>query len=491
MNLKSILEGLSIQQQAGPPNAEVTGVAYDSRQVEPGTLFVCIRGFKADGHQFIGDALQRGAGAVVVEQAATVPAQAAVPFVVVPNGRRALATVSRNFYGAPSRKLRLVGVTGTNGKTTTTYMVRHILFHAGRPTGVIGTLGALIGDQPVPLNRTTPEAPELDRLLAHMVAAGIQDCAIEVSSHAIALHRVRELEFDVGVFTNLTQDHLDFHHDLEDYRAAKMELFCELPIRSRKQFTGVINVDDPSAPWFLQATRGQTVTYGLDASATVRGVEPQAAPAGVSYRCVTPEGEADIRLKVGGFFNIHNSLAAVAACRALGLPLSTIADALDGFPGVPGRFEAVPSDKGFTVIVDYAHTPDGLENVLRSGRALNPRRLVAVFGCGGDRDKGKRPLMGALAANLADAAVVTSDNPRTEDPDAIIADILAGIPAAARGKVRTEPDRHRAIELAIREAQAGDMVIIAGKGHEDYQIFKDRTIHFSDREVAQEVLGSL
>ncbi len=490
MNLRSILEGLSVQQQVGPADATITGVAYDSRKVEPGFLFVCVRGFQQDAHQFIPDALQRGAAAIIAEEAAAVPAQPPVPFLVVPNGRRALATVSRNFHQAPSRKLRLVGITGTNGKTTTTYMIRHILHQAGQPTGVIGTLGALIGDRPVPLDRTTPEAPDLDRLLTAMVQEGIRDCAMEVSSHAIALHRVRELEFDVGVFTNLTQDHLDFHHDLEDYRAAKMELFCELPIRSTKAFTGIINADDPSAPWFLQAAHGRTLTYGLSADAQVRGADAQASPGGIVYRCLTDAGEREIRLAVGGFFNVYNSLGAIAACLALGLSLDAIADALNGFTGVPGRFEAVPSAQEFTVIVDYAHTPDGIANVLQSARALQPRRLVVVFGCGGDRDKGKRPKMGALAAELADRVFVTSDNPRSEDPGAIIADILAGIPAEARAKVSTEPDRRAAIEAAIRDAAKDDLIVIAGKGHEDYQIFADRTIHFSDREVAAEILRS-
>ncbi len=499
LNLKAIIEGLSIQQQAGPavPPAGgtnvpvVAGIAYDSRKVEPGALFVCIRGYKTDGHLYIEDALARGAAAIVVEQASAIPANPPVPFLLVPNARRALATLSRNAHGAPSRNLRLVGITGTNGKTTTTYMVRHILFHAGRPTGVIGTLGALIGDRPVPLDRTTPEAPELDRILAEMVAAGVQDCAMEVSSHAIALHRVRELEFDIGVFTNLTQDHLDFHKSLEDYRAAKMELFCDLPLHSRKAFTGIINADDPSAPWFLQATRGTAVTYGLSEGAQVRGFDPEARPAGVCYRCVLPEGEMALQLKVGGFFNVYNSLAAIAACRALGLAPEAIEAALNDFPGVPGRFEAVPSDKDFTVIVDYAHTPDGLENVLKSARALGPQRLVVIFGCGGDRDRGKRPKMGALAANLADRVIVTSDNPRSEDPEAIIAEILAGIPPDALAKVHTEPDRGAAIETAIADAKSGDLIVIAGKGHEDYQIFADRTIHFSDREVAEAALRRL
>lgn len=491
MKLRSILEGLPIVQQAGPADAEIMGIAYDSRQVEPGFLFVCIRGFTTDGHQFIAPALERGAAAVIVEQASSLPAEPAVPFLLAANARRALAQASRNFYGAPSRKLRLIGVTGTNGKTTTTYMLRHVLFQAGRSTGVIGTLGARIGDRPVHLDRTTPEAPDLERLLAEMVAEGIQDCAMEVSSHAIALHRVRGLEFDAGIFTNLTQDHLDFHHDLEDYRAAKMELFCNLPLLSGKKFTGIINADDPSAPWFLQATHGETVTYGLGEGVQVRGVDAQASPAGVSYRCVTPAGEAEIHLPVGGFFNVYNSLGAIAACQVLGLSLEEIVPALEAFPGVPGRFEAVRSDKGFTVLVDYAHTPDGLENVLKSARALNPRALTVVFGCGGDRDKTKRPIMGALGAKLADRVFVTSDNPRSEDPDAIIAGILEGIPAGERGKVQTQPDRRSAIEAAIRQAGEGDIVVIAGKGHEDYQIFRDRTIHFSDREVAEEVLGAL
>ncbi|MDH7571362.1 MAG: UDP-N-acetylmuramoyl-L-alanyl-D-glutamate--2,6-diaminopimelate ligase, partial [Armatimonadota bacterium] len=445
MRLQHVLEGVEVQRHTGPLAVEVNAITYDSRKVSPGALFVCIRGFTLDAHRFIPDALTRGAAAVVVEDPGALRQNPPVPFILVADSRRALARLSRNFYQAPSRKLRLVGVTGTNGKTTTTYMVRHALQASGRHTGVIGTLGALIGQQPIPLSRTTPEAPDLDHLLSQMVAKGVEVCAMEVSSHALALHRVRELEFDVGILSNISQDHLDFHASLEEYRAVKLQLFRDLPARSSKPFVGVVNLDDPSAPWFLEATRGHTLTYGQHHDAQVRAVDVEASARGISYRCVGPDGKAPVRLEVGGLFNVYNSLAAIAAGLALGEKLQTMAQALASFPGVPGRFERVPSDKDFTVVVDYAHTPDGLENVLNSARALKPRKVLVVFGCGGDRDRGKRPKMGAIAARLADWVVVTSDNPRSEEPEAIIQEILAGIPAEARGRVLSVPDRRAAI----------------------------------------------
>jgi UDP-N-acetylmuramoyl-L-alanyl-D-glutamate--2,6-diaminopimelate ligase len=464
----------------------ISGLAYDSRHVKPGDLFFCVRGANADGHRFLPDAVARGAVAAVVESESL---PVAIPALLVPNVRDAMPTVSAAFYGHPSRRLALVGVTGTNGKTTTTYLVEAIARAAGTGTGVIGTIEVRINDEVLPGGRTTPESPDLQALLARMAEAdsgGGMTVAMEVSSHALAQDRTVGCEFDVAAFTNLTQDHLDYHHDMEAYFQAKALLFTRYPAASGKPFTGVINVDDAYGRRLAEMCAGTVVTYGVESAADLRASDVQASPTGVAFQLAAPEGTFPVRLRLGGLFNVYNSLAAMGAARALGIGWETILDALQQTPGVPGRFESVDAGQPFSVLVDYAHTPDGLENVLRAARALRPRRLIAVFGCGGDRDRGKRPIMGRLAAELADLAIVTSDNPRSEDPQAIIAEIVAGVGDAA--KVEQEPDRRKAIERAVALAEPGDLIVIAGKGHEDYQIFADGTIHFDDREEARKAL---
>jgi UDP-N-acetylmuramoyl-L-alanyl-D-glutamate--2,6-diaminopimelate ligase len=477
-----------LEPPGGGADPVVTGLAYDSRQAAPGDLFFCIRGLKADGRRFLPDAVARGAVAAVVEQEdLSLP----VPALLVPNVRAAMPQIAAPFYGYPSRRLSLVGVTGTNGKTTTTYLVEALARTAGKGTSVIGTIGARIHDEALPGDRTTPEAPELQALLARMAAAdrgsGMVVC-MEVSSHALAQGRSRGCEFEVGVFTNLTQDHLDFHRDMEEYFEAKALLFTEYPRASEKRFTGVINVDDPYGRRLAERCAGRVLTYGVERAADLQARAVAASPTGLSFELTAPEGSFSVKLRLGGLFNVYNSLAAMGAGRALGIPWETILPALAAAPVVPGRFESVDAGQDFSVVVDYAHTPDGVENVLRAARALRPRRLIAVFGCGGDRDRTKRPIMGRLAGELADHVIVTSDNPRSEEPAAILKEIVAGIPSSAPAAVETEPDRRTAIQRAVHMAERGDLIVIAGKGHEDYQIFADRTIHFDDREEARKAL---
>ncbi|GIV19561.1 MAG: UDP-N-acetylmuramoyl-L-alanyl-D-glutamate--2,6-diaminopimelate ligase [Armatimonadota bacterium] len=463
----------------------VTDVAYDSRKVKPGALFVAIPGQRYDGHDFVQDAVARGAVAVVVER----PVEgAAVPLLQVPCAREALALLANGFYGFPSRSLLLVGVTGTNGKTTTTHLIAHLLRASGFSTGTIGTLGAVLdGVGEVPISHTTPEAPDIQYVLHTAVQNGVQAVAMEVSSHALDQRRTLGLEFDLAVFTNLTQDHLDYHQTMENYAESKRKLFVEYPRRSTKPFRAVFNLDDPTGrKWYEESTYTRW-GYGVSSQdASVRALEVRLSPSAVEMRVATPAGEYPVHVPLGGAFQVYNILAAFTASFALSLPPDKVLEALRAAPQVPGRFEIVPNHRGLTVIVDYAHTPDGLENLLRSARALQPRRLITVFGCGGNRDRSKRPKMGAIASELADLCVVTSDNPRDEPPEAIIDEILQGV--RRRDVVLVEPDRRRAIALAIENAQPGDMVVIAGKGHEAVQIVGDQRIPFDDRQVAREIL---
>ncbi|MEJ5251211.1 MAG: UDP-N-acetylmuramoyl-L-alanyl-D-glutamate--2,6-diaminopimelate ligase [Chthonomonadetes bacterium] len=466
----------------------VTDIAYDSRKVQPGALFVAIPGQQHDGHDFVQDALSRGAVGVVVER--TVDA-GSVPVIRVSHAREALALLADRFYGSPSRSLTLVGVTGTNGKTTTTHLVAHLLRASGFRTGTIGTLGAVLdGVGEVPISHTTPEAPDIQRVLHLAVQNGVQAVAMEASSHALHQHRTLGLQFDLAIFTNLTQDHLDYHETMEAYAESKRRLFVDYPARSEKRFQAVFNLDDAyGRKWYEESTYRRW-GYGVHSQdADVRASAIELMPDGVKMRVVTPAGEHEVRVPLGGAFQVYNVLAALTAGFALSLPPETMLNALSTAPQVPGRFEIVPNRRGITVIVDYAHTPDGLENLLRSARALEPRRLITVFGCGGNRDRSKRPRMGAIASELADLCVVTSDNPRYESPEAIIEEILQGI--ARRERVLVEQDRRKAIALAIGNAQPGDMVVIAGKGHETVQIVGDERIPFDDRVVAREILEGL
>jgi UDP-N-acetylmuramoyl-L-alanyl-D-glutamate--2,6-diaminopimelate ligase len=455
------------------PAADVRALAFDTRRVEPGTVFFCVRGFTADGHDFAPEAVAAGAVALVVDH----PLGLGVAEVLVDDVRAAMAPAAARLAGDPTAALAMVGITGTNGKTTTSYMVRALLEAAGRQTGLIGTVTSWIGGTEQPVVRTTPEAIDLQRAFGAMRDGGDVAAVMEVSSHALALHRADAIHWDVAAFTNLTQDHLDFHADMEDYFLAKRAL---LAVAAQQGATLIACVDDPYGAR-LAREFPQAVTIGIDApDAAVRAVDLEPGPHGTGF---TVDGTA-MRAPLPGRFNVLNALVALAAARALGVDDATIAAALPGAGGVPGRFEPVDAGQEFAVVVDYSHKPDALDNVLRTARELATGRLIVVVGAGGDRDRGKRPLMGAAAAEHADAVILTSDNPRSEDPEAILDAMAEGAPQAQR-----ITDRRAAIEHAIGLAGPGDVVLIAGKGHETYQeIAGGVKLPFDDREVAREVL---
>ncbi len=471
--------------------ARVAGIACDSRKVKPGFVFVAMRGEAFDGHDFISSAVAAGASAIVAERVTSPAPDGKTPYVVVPDGRVAAAQIAAPFYGYPSRDLKLVGVTGTSGKTTVTHLIQAIMNESGRSAGLIGTLGARVGGEFIETGHTTPESVDLQRILAAMVRDGVKVVAMEASSHGLSQGRTLGCEFDCGVFTNIARDHLDFHKTVEAYLDAKLTLFRDYPALSEKEFRACINADDAAADKVRQATRGRVLTFGIDSKADVMAAKLRISEKSVAFDMTYGDGVTPVRLGIGGLFNVYNALAAAAAAIALGLDVDRISGGLAAARSVPGRFESVERGQDFGVLVDYAHTPDELKNVLRAARKLTDRRLIAVFGCGGDRDKGKRPIMGRIGVELADLVVITSDNPRTEDPDSIIEMVLEGIPAQRGSAVTVQPDRRAAIREALAEAGTGDIVVIAGKGHEDYQIFAHETIHFDDREVAGEILSEI
>jgi UDP-N-acetylmuramoyl-L-alanyl-D-glutamate--2,6-diaminopimelate ligase len=480
MKLGNLVSAASFAERArlvGDADVEIAGLAYDSRKAGPGTLFFCVVGEKRDGHEFAAQVIEAGARALVVERELEV----AVPQVVVPSARAAMAPFAAAFQGDPTAELKVVGVTGTNGKTTTAYLVREILEAAGIQTGLMGTVKQVVGGEEEPVVRTTGEGIDLQETFRRMVERGDKACAMEVSSHAMVLHRADAIHFDVAVFTNLTQDHLDFHSDMEDYFAAKRMLFEADPgVR-------IVNVDDPYGRRL--AEEFECLTFSAEgADADYRATDVEFDAGGASF---TVAGKAEVRTGMPGHFNVANALAAFAAAEALGVDAATAAAGLAGADRVPGRFEPIDEGQGFAVLVDYAHTPDSMENVLRAARRLTAGRLISVFGAGGDRDKAKRPLMGRAGGVLSDLAVVTSDNPRSEDPEAIVAEVAAGA-REGDAELVVEVDRHAAIALALGRAEPGDTVVIAGKGHEQGQEFEGgRKIPFDDREVAREELRKL
>jgi len=464
----------------GPVDLQIRGLAYDNRVVEPGFLFFCVPGFTRDGHDFATDAVQRGAAALVVAR----PLGLGVPEVQVEDVRSAMAVAAARFHGDPTASLPVVGITGTNGKTTTAFLVRSLVEASGRRCGLLGTVKSVIGGEEHPVVRTTPEAIDLQRTFAAMLEAGDEACAMEISSHALELRRADGIHVAAAVFTNLTQDHLDFHPDMESYFQAKRLLFASPLTRTR-----IANAGDPYGRR-LADEFPDTVTFALDAGADYRAVDVRQSFTGSAFTAATPDGEFDVRIGLPGRFNVVNALGAWAAARAIGVPADTIAAALPDAGRVPGRFEPVDEGQPYAVLVDYSHTPDSLENALRAARELAEHRVIAVFGAGGDRDRGKRPLMGAIAAREADIAIVTSDNPRTEDPDAIIAEILTGIDD--RTGVEVDADRRAAIRRAVGLAEPGDVLVIAGKGHEQGQEFEGgRKEPFDDVEVAREALRAV
>jgi UDP-N-acetylmuramoyl-L-alanyl-D-glutamate--2,6-diaminopimelate ligase len=468
-------------------DVSVQNIRYDSRHVGPGDLFVALRGTVQNGHRFIDDAIARGATVVVVDDDSARPdsffMHAGVLKVFVPDARAALAGISANFYGRPADRLQLVGITGTNGKTTTSHLIRAILESDGRPAGLIGTIDYRIGDRVIPATHTTPESLELNALLAEMVRSGCVAAVMEVSSHALAMSRVEGLGFRAAVFTNLTQDHLDFHGSMEEYFRAKKILFDSL----RAGDVAVVNADDPYGMRMLGGTPAARITYGFGTACDVRASDIELRIDGSRFTVAHAGGAMEIHSPLTGRFNIQNMLASCAAGIGLGIGSSAIAAGIRSVEAVRGRFERMVSPAGWTAIIDYAHTPDALENCLRTIRELVPpergHRIITVFGCGGNRDRGKRPIMGRIASEMSDIAIVTSDNPRNEDPGSIIDAIVAGM---IRGhETYTEVNRRTAIRSALMKARRGDVVLVAGKGHETYQLTGATRQHFDDREEVE------
>jgi UDP-N-acetylmuramoyl-L-alanyl-D-glutamate--2,6-diaminopimelate ligase len=485
MQLKTLAAALPTRQVIGTIDRTVESIAYDSRRVQRNGLFVALRGEKADGHEFIDSAIEKGASVIVTEREEQHPR---VTCLVVENTRAALADLSANFYGHPAWKLELAAVTGTNGKTTTTFLIKHICEKAGLRCGLIGTVRYEIGERILPAIRTTPESLDLQELLAQIVNAGCRAAAMEVSSHALAQDRTRGLEWNVAVFTNLTQDHLDFHGTMENYFDSKAKLFARLSSQEKKRKpVAIVNIDDRYGEQLLKKIEQHVavVTYGRSVLADFRASNYRVEFSGSSYQLDAHGKSYLVRVPLIGGFNVANSVAALAAANAMGISLRDAVLSLGKSPQVPGRLELVPAKRQFQVFVDYAHTPDALQNVLKTLRELEPHRLIVVFGCGGNRDREKRPLMGEIVDRQADYAIVTSDNPRKEDPNAIIVEIEKGFRSSRYEKM---VDRTQAIDRAITLAQPRDFVLIAGKGHENYQEFADHTVPFDDIQVARRAI---
>ena len=485
MQLKTLAGAIPVRQVIGPLDRAVESIAYDSRRVQRNGLFVALRGEKNDGHEFIGQAIENGASVIVAEREEKNPRATCL---LVENTRTALADLAATFYGLPARRLKLAAVTGTNGKTTTTFLIKHICEKAGLRCGLIGTVRYEIGERVLPAARTTPESLDLQELLAQIANAGCRAAAMEVSSHALTQERVRGLEWDVAVFTNLTQDHLDYHGTMENYFESKAKLFAPLAQQQKKRKpVAVVNMDDHYGEQLLDkiGKKISVITFGMGVRADFRASNYRMEFGGTSYQLDARGKSYLVRLPLIGRFNVANSMAALAAANALGLNLREAVLSLGKSPQVPGRLEMVPAKRQFQVFVDYAHTPDALLNVLKTLRQLEPGRLIVVFGCGGDRDRQKRPLMGRIADQNADYSIITSDNPRKEDPNVIISEIEKGFGSDRYEKVA---GRAEAIARAIALAQPRDIILIAGKGHETYQEFADHTVPFDDIQVARRAI---
>jgi UDP-N-acetylmuramyl-tripeptide synthetase len=488
--LLDLIDGYPMADVTGTLDRDIPSIAYDSRKVEPEGLFIAMSGHHHDGNRFIGQAIEKKAGAFVTEMPQQRIAEAGfhspgVTAIHVDDSRHVLAWVSDRFYGRPSDQLDLIGITGTNGKTTLTYLLERIFETTGHSCGVIGSINYRYGGTEYPAPMTTPEALEINRMLSEMTGQGVEKCCIEVSSHSLSLKRARELRFAVGVFTNLTQDHLDYHKTFEHYKDSKKILFRDCKIQKQ-----VINIDDPVGREIVQENSIETLTTGLDTRADVTAEDCVLSEDGVRFTLKTPSGTHAIQSPLLGRHNIYNLLSASAVALAQGASLFHIAQGIQSLERVPGRFEKVQQGQDFIVAVDYAHTDDALSNALKAARAISEKRVIVVFGCGGDRDPGKREKMGRVALEMSDFAVITSDNPRTEDPKQIILNICKGIPANRKPKEHFVilPNRREAIDFAINRARTGDLVLIAGKGHEDYQILSTGKIHFDDREEAERAL---
>ncbi len=492
--LAALLRTIPFETVQGSLDLSVRAIVADSRAVRPGDVFVCLPGYRTEGgevradrHDYISSALKRGAAALVVER--DVAAPNGVTIVRVDDCWTALAAMAAAFFDEPARELVTVGVTGTSGKTSTTYFVGSVLTAAGVPCARLGTIEYALGDTVLPALQTTPEAHELQRLLRMAVDRGLRAAVMEVSSHALELRRVARIAFDVAVFTNISQDHLNFHPDMHHYLRAKGRLFQELGSGGKKA-TAVVNVDDPRSEHIIAVNRGGLLTYGVDRRADVTAQRIEGGLWGTRFVAKTPMGDIPVRVAHVGDYHVHNALATIGTAVALGIEPDAVHEGLANAPLVPGRFETLDCGQDYTVAVDYAHKPEALRRLLRTSRRLGARRIITVFGCGGDRDRAKRPIMGRIAAELSDLVVFTSDNPRSEDPGAIIDEIVAGACAVpgAEERLRVEPDRESAIVAAVRAARTGDLVLIAGKGHEGYQQVADRRIDFDDRDKARRAI---
>ncbi|HEX3030171.1 MAG TPA: UDP-N-acetylmuramoyl-L-alanyl-D-glutamate--2,6-diaminopimelate ligase [Clostridia bacterium] len=478
MILKDLISGLDVIDAKGDLNIEIGSVAYDSRKVKPGSLFICIKGYKTNGHEYIPYALKNGAVALIVEEDTQI--EEAVSTIKVKDSRLALAYIADKYFGHPSGKFTLIGVTGTKGKTTTTYMIKSILEESGQKVGLIGTIANSIGSEVLYTERTTPESYELQSLFADMAEKNVDTVVMEVSSHALELNRVSFSDYDIGIFTNLSRDHLDFHKNFENYLNAKVKLF-----KISKE--GLVNIDNTYGEEVLKRAECKLTSYGIDKNADISAEDIINNPDSVEFKAVTPWGNEKVKVNIPGKFSVYNALAAIGACCLMKIPMDDIREGLKKV-SVPGRAEIIDTGKNFTVMIDYAHSPDSLENILSTVKKYAPARVVCVFGCGGDRDRTKRPIMGEIAGRLADYTIVTSDNPRTEEPEGIISEIEEGI-KGLRTEYTTIVDRREAIKHAIKYAEPNDIIVLAGKGHETYQTFKDKTIHFDEREVVREILN--
>lgn len=493
--LSQLIKEVNVLESIGNLEIDINGIEYNSKKVKEGSIFVAIKGFLKDGAEFIEEAVERGAVGVILEKEAAKENKTArslilnrkgvkTTAVMVEDSRKALASLSAAFFGYPSRELNVIGITGTNGKTTITYLVESILQLAGRKTAVIGTINYRFEGKVMPATQTTPESLDLQKKFREMAAHKINCCILEVSSHSLTLDRVYKTDFAIGVFTNLTQDHLDFHHTREDYFKAKEKLFMEYNLKK-----AVINIDDPCGKLISKKTSAKTITISIKGKGDIQASNIETSIDGLRFTASTPEGEIKIVSSLIGYHNVYNILCAIGVAFALDISLKDIKEGIGSLQGVPGRFQKINENQDFTVVVDYAHTDDALKNVIKAARELTDKMVITVFGCGGNRDKNKRPKMGKIAGRYCDYTIITSDNPRNEEPASIAAEVEQGMKKVADNKKYCLIlDRKKAVEQAINMAEKGDIVIIAGKGHENYQIFKERRIHFDDCETARELI---
>ena len=480
MKLLHLLNGLDFDVIQGNSSVNIARVQYDSRKVGQGDVFVCIEGFQTDGHQYAAQAAKQGANVLITQKELSgIPENLTV--IRVENTRHALAVASANFFDNPTKMLNMIGVTGTNGKTTITYLIKSVLDSIGHKVGVVGTIENRIGDKVLHTERTTPESLELQELLCAMRKESVQDVVMEVSSHSLDLHRVDGIDYQIGIFTNLTQDHLDYHKTIENYKIAKSLLF-------RRSNASVINIDDVAGEFMISKASGKVITYAIDKPADLQAKDIAITADGVTFNLLYQGNLYTIYLHTPGRFSIYNALGAIGACILMDISMDIIAKGLKNIEGVSGRFQTVKSRRGFNAIVDYAHTPDGLENILNTAREFTSGSIITIFGCGGDRDRTKRPIMGEIAGKLSNYCIITSDNPRTENPEAILGDVEVGVKKTACAYKKLA-DRREAIRAGVKYGKPGDVLVIAGKGHENYQIFPDKTIHFDDVEEVKLAFG--